>query len=52
MAWTDEGVKFVEFSPAAEIQPVLDHLGAQLARLLIGRRATGSRLARFPHRGR
>ena len=29
--WTDEGVRFVEFSPAAEIQPVLAHLGAQLA---------------------
>jgi hypothetical protein len=30
-AWTDEGVTFVEFSPAHEIQPVLEHLGAQLA---------------------
>ena len=30
-AWTDEGVKFVEFSPAEEIAPVLAHLGAQLA---------------------
>ena len=29
--WTDEGVTFVEFSPAAEIRPVLEHLGAQLA---------------------
>ena len=29
-AWTDEGVKFVEFSPAHEIAPVLAHLGAQL----------------------
>lgn len=30
-AWTDEGVVFVEFSPAEEIAPVLAHLGAQLA---------------------
>lgn len=30
-AWTDEGVTFVEFSPSAEIRPVLEHLGAQLA---------------------
>lgn len=30
-AWTDEGVVFVEFSPATEIRPVLAHLGAQLA---------------------
>ena len=30
-AWTDEGVRFVEFSPAAEIRPVLEHLGSQLA---------------------
>jgi hypothetical protein len=30
-AWTAEGVRFVEFSSAAEIQPVLAHLGAQLA---------------------
>ena len=29
--WTDEGVVFVEFSPADEIRPVLEHLGAQLA---------------------
>jgi hypothetical protein len=29
--WTDEGVRFVEFSPADEIQPVLAHIGAQLA---------------------
>ena len=28
--WTDEGVTFVEFSPAEEIAPVLAHLGAQL----------------------
>lgn len=31
VAWTDEGVTFVEFSPAADIAPVLAHLGAQLA---------------------
>jgi hypothetical protein len=30
-AWTDTGVVFVEFSPAAEIAPVLAHLGARLA---------------------
>jgi hypothetical protein len=29
--WTDEGVVFIEFSPADEIRPVLDHVGAQLA---------------------
>jgi hypothetical protein len=29
--WTEEGVTLVEFSPAAEIQPVLEHIGAQLA---------------------
>jgi hypothetical protein len=29
--WTDEGVTFVEFSPAAELRPVLDHVGAQLS---------------------
>jgi hypothetical protein len=29
--WTDEGVTFVEFSPAQEIRPVLDHIGAQLS---------------------
>ena len=29
--WTDEGVTFIEFSPAADIAPVLAHLGAQLA---------------------
>ncbi len=28
--WTDEGVTFIEFSPAAELRPVLAHLGAQL----------------------
>ena len=31
VAWTDEGVTFVEFSPPEEIAPVLAHLGAQLA---------------------
>jgi hypothetical protein len=29
--WTDTGVKFVEFSPADQLQPVLEHLSAQLA---------------------
>jgi hypothetical protein len=29
--WTDEGVAFIEFSPTAEIAPVLDHLAKQLA---------------------
>ena len=29
--WTDEGVVFVEFSPAKEIAPVLEHLAAQFA---------------------
>jgi hypothetical protein len=29
--WTDEGVTFVEFSPADELRPVLAHIGAQLA---------------------
>ena len=29
--WTDEGVTFIEFSPAEELQPVLEHVGAQLA---------------------
>jgi hypothetical protein len=29
--WTDEGVTFLEFSPTAEIKPVLEHLGSQLA---------------------
>ena len=28
--WTDDGVKFVEFSPAKEIEPVLAHFAAQL----------------------
>ena len=26
--WTDEGVTFIEFSPAAEIRPVLEHLAS------------------------
>lgn len=29
--WTDEGVVFIEFSPAAEIAPVLEHFAKQLA---------------------
>ena len=29
--WTTEGVKFIEFSPTADIMPVLDHLSKQLA---------------------
>jgi hypothetical protein len=29
--WTDEGVTFVEFSPAEAIAPVLAHLAAQMA---------------------
>lgn len=29
--WTDEGVAFLEFSPTADILPVLDHVGKQLA---------------------
>ena len=29
--WTDDGVTFVEFSPAAEIAPVLAHLAAKVA---------------------
>lgn len=29
--WTDEGVTFVEFSPAENIRPVLEHIGAQFA---------------------
>jgi hypothetical protein len=32
VGWSDEGVTFVEFSPAEELAPVLEHLGAQLAR--------------------
>ena len=30
-ARTEEGVRFVEFSPADDIRPVLEHLGSQLA---------------------
>ena len=29
--WTDEGVIFIEFSPAEDLAPVLKHVGAQLA---------------------
>ena len=29
--WTEGGVTFIEFSPAEQIQPVLEHLAAQLA---------------------
>lgn len=29
--WTDTGVKFLEFNPPAEIEPVLQHLAAQMA---------------------
>ncbi|MCU1461211.1 MAG: hypothetical protein JWO37_1286 [Acidimicrobiales bacterium] len=29
--WTDDGVTFLEFSPTAEIQPVLEHLAGQMA---------------------
>src|SRR5207244_5689959 len=29
--WTTEGVTFLEYSPTAEILPVLDHLSRQLA---------------------
>jgi hypothetical protein len=29
--WTDEGVTFLEFSPAADIAPVLEHLARQMA---------------------
>jgi hypothetical protein len=29
--WTPEGVTFIEFSPAADIQPVLEHVAAQLS---------------------
>lgn len=31
VGWTEEGVVFLEISPAAAIQPVLEHLAAQLA---------------------
>lgn len=29
--WTDQGVVFLEFSPAEDLRPVLEHVGAQLA---------------------
>jgi hypothetical protein len=29
--WTEGGVMFIEFSPADQLQPVLEHLAAQLA---------------------
>jgi hypothetical protein len=29
--WTDDGVTFLEWSPTAEITPVLEHLAAQMA---------------------
>ena len=29
--WTEEGVTFLEFSPATELRPVLEHLTAQLS---------------------
>jgi len=29
--WTDEGVTFLEFSPAADLRPVLEHVAAQLS---------------------
>jgi len=29
--WTDEGVTFIELSPADDLRPVLDHVSAQLA---------------------
>ena len=29
--WTDEGVTFIEFSPADAIRPVLEHLASQLS---------------------
>lgn len=29
--WTEYGVEFIEFSPANELRPVLEHIGAQLA---------------------
>jgi hypothetical protein len=30
VAWSDEGVTFIEFSPAEELRPVLAHVGPQL----------------------
>ncbi|MDX6233175.1 MAG: hypothetical protein QOH68_2179 [Nocardioidaceae bacterium] len=29
--WTDEGVVFIELSPADELQPVLEHLASQMS---------------------
>jgi hypothetical protein len=29
--WTDEGVTFIELSPADDLRPVLEHVSAQLA---------------------
>jgi hypothetical protein len=29
--WTEDGVVFIEFSPAQDLAPVLAHVGAQLA---------------------
>ena len=29
--WTDEGVTFIEFSPADALRPVLEHLASQLS---------------------
>ena len=29
--WTDEGVTFIEISPAAEIREVMEHLAAKMA---------------------
>ena len=31
ISWTDEGVTFVEFSPARELRPVLEHVGRKVA---------------------
>jgi hypothetical protein len=31
VGWSEEGVTFIEISPAAELRPVLDHVGPQLA---------------------
>lgn len=28
--WTEEGVTFIELSPAEQLRPVLEHVGAQL----------------------
>ena len=29
-AWTDDGVVFIEFSPAEDLRPVLEHVSARL----------------------